>query len=116
MSNLHERLSFSEYIYRIKLKNILNEKTNQDNINYAKDLTLNSSILYSQLDNFESITFSVDKQNYVKKNCDDDDYDDDHNNHVIINIDSLKCINQCLLTTNQSKYQLPTGIKCRGKV
>ncbi|CAH8682465.1 unnamed protein product [Schistosoma rodhaini] len=107
MPNLYDRVSFSEYIYRIKLKNVIHNKSYQDNINFIEDLSFDSSLLYSQFHNFESITFSMDYKQYMNKN----DYD--CSKHITINTDILKCINQCLLITDQSKYQLLSGIKCR---
>uniref|UniRef100_A0A094ZHH0 Uncharacterized protein n=1 Tax=Schistosoma haematobium TaxID=6185 RepID=A0A094ZHH0_SCHHA len=105
MPNFYDRLSFSEYIYRIKLKTIFNNKIYKENNNFIKDLSFHSSITYSQLHNFESMTFSLDHENDMNYY--------DYSKHVIINTDTLKCINQCLLITDQSKYQLISGIKYR---
>ncbi|VDP62453.1 unnamed protein product [Schistosoma curassoni] len=107
MPNFYDRLSFSEYIYRIKLKTIFNNKIYKENNNFIKDLSFHSLIPYSQLHNFESMTFSLDHENDLNYY--------DYSKHVIINTDTLKCINQCLLITDQSKYQLISGIKYRGK-
>ncbi|CAI2734928.1 unnamed protein product [Schistosoma spindalis] len=107
MPNFYDRLSFSEYIYRIKLKNVLNNKIYQENNNFIEGLSFNSFISYSQFYNFDSITYSLDHENDMNKNY-------DHcSKRVIINTDTLKCINQCLLITDQSKYQLISGIKYR---
>ncbi|CAH8672081.1 unnamed protein product [Schistosoma margrebowiei] len=108
MPNFYDRLSFSEYIYRIKLKTIINNQIyHENNNNFIKDLSFHSLIPYSQLHNFESMTFSLDYENDMNKN----DY---HcSQHVVMNTDTLKCINQCLLITDQSKYQFISGIKYR---
>ncbi|KAH8869159.1 hypothetical protein KSF78_0004246 [Schistosoma japonicum] len=98
MRNFHDRISFSEYIYAIKLKNVLNNEAYQDNVDFKKNSFINSSIHF-MFNNIESIIFSIDQQNYH------------NNNHVTIDIDILKRINQCLLITNRSKYQLLSGIK-----
>ncbi|VDO59778.1 unnamed protein product [Schistosoma margrebowiei] len=93
---------------KIKLKTIINNQIyHENNNNFIKDLSFHSLIPYSQLHNFESMTFSLDYENDMNKN----DY---HcSQHVVMNTDTLKCINQCLLITDQSKYQFISGIKYR---
>ncbi|KAK4475353.1 hypothetical protein MN116_002418 [Schistosoma mekongi] len=101
MRNFHGRISFSEYIYTIKLKNALHNEAYQDNVDFKKNSFINHSSIHFLFNNMESIIFSIDQQSYH------------NNNHVTIDIDILKCINQCLLITNRSKYQLLSGIKCK---
>ncbi|CAH8636137.1 unnamed protein product [Heterobilharzia americana] len=63
---------------------------------------------YAWINNIEFLSFSINQR------CDTSKTDNNNDNcDIAINTDILNFINQCLLSTNRSKYHLPNGIKCK---
>ncbi|CAH8876047.1 unnamed protein product [Trichobilharzia szidati] len=103
---LYKRMSFQDYVYRIRLNKELkiNRTTGVDDgdgdDSMQSSLIIDSPDNYSWIYNIEYISFTVNHKNDTNNN---------DNNCITINLDILRYINQCLLTTDRRRYSSLSG-------